>query len=367
MGAHTPLQDLIALAHEPSSARRRELLRRMTDLFLAEPSEHSHSEAFAFDGVFCTLADEVEVDVRAELAARFANIPNAPAALAARLARDCIEVAVPILSNANLLTVGDLLDVARTKGQAHLRVVSARPGLPEAVSEVIVERGDDETLSVLVRNDTAALSRRASEAVVERAGVNPALQAAAVERASLPLDLLNEMYLLVEEHLRERIRTRNADADPATLDAAMKLARTRMTARGASQTPGEMAEAEVEVARLAKRGRLNAPTLLDFLRSGQKSRFMAGLAHMAEVDCGTVRLVVERKDFDALAVVCKGADIDKSMFLTFAVINYGGRDAMSKAAEFGRLYAALTRDTAQRTLRFWRIRCEAGEAAAEAA
>ena len=123
-------------------------------------------------------------------------------------------------------------------------------------------------------------------------------------------------------------------------------------------------EAEADVARLAQRGRLNPTTLLGFLRSGQKSRFIAGLARLADVGSDTVRLVVERSDFDALAVVCKAADIDKSMFLTFAVINYGGRDAMNKAAGFGRLYAELSCDTAQRTLRFWRIRCEAGEAIA---
>ena len=364
MDPGAPLRELIALAQEPSSSRRRELLRRVTDLFLGEADDRSSSEAVAFDGVFCTLADAVEVDVRADLAARFAHVPHAPAALAAKLARDCIEVALPILSNANLLSEDDLLDVARTRGQAHLRVVSARPRLPEAVSDVIVERGDDETLTVLIRNEGAALSRRASEVVVERASVNPALQAATVGRTSLPLDLLNDMYLLVEERLRERIRARNAAADPAALDAALKLARARLIARGASADPEESAEAEAEVASLARRGRLTPPTLLGFLRSGQKSRFVAGLARLADVGSDTVRLVVERNDFDALAVVCKAADIDKTMFLTFAVINYGGRDAMTKAAGFSRLYAELPRDTAQRTLRFWRIRCEAGEAVA---
>jgi hypothetical protein len=49
------------------------------------------------------------------------------------------------------------------------------------------------------------------------------------------------------------------------------------------------------------------------------------------------------------------------MFLTFAVLTYGGRDAMNRAAAYGKLYMDLPRDLAQRTLRFWRIRCEAGE------
>ncbi len=361
MDARSPLQDLIALAHEPSSARRRELLRRVTDLFLAAPMR-SPAEAKAFDGVFCSLAEDMETSIRVDLAGRFAHAPTAPAALAARLARDCLEVALPILSNANLLDESDLLDVVRTQGQAHLRVVSARPDLTEAVSDVIVERGDDETLGVLIRNDRAALSRWASETVVERAAANPSLQAAAVERASLPLDLINDMFFMVEARLRERILARNAGADPKVVEAALAVARTRLAAR-ADTPPQDLAEAEAEIEKLASRRRLTPPTLLGFLRSSQRTHFTVGLAYMAEIDPSTVRTIMEKCDLDALAVVCKAAEMDKAMFLTFAVLTCGGRDAMSKAAVYGKLYNELPLDTALRTLRFWRIRIE-GEAVA---
>ena len=359
MDARSPLQDLVALAQEPSSSRRRELLRRVTDLFFGATAL-SPREAQAFDGVFCTLAEDMEMDIRAELAERFAGAGLAPAGLAARLARDCIEVARPILSNPNLLSEAELVALARTQGQPHLRAVSARPGLTEAVSDVIVERGDDETLGVLVRNDAAALSRWASETVVERASANPALQAAVVGRRSLPLDLLNEMYFVVEGRLREHILARNASADPQAVEAALALARTRLAAR-TDAAPADLAEAQAEVEKLASRRRLTAPTLLGFLRSSQRTHFTVGLARLAEVDAGTVRTVMDRCDLDALAVVCKAAELDKSMFLTFAVLTCGGRDAMSRAAAYGTLYTELPLDAAQRTLRFWRIRRESGE------
>ena len=62
----------------------------------------------------------------------------------------------------------DLLGVVRRHGQDHLRAVSARPSVSKAVADVIVERGDDETLGTLLRNDGAQLSRKSSEAAVER-------------------------------------------------------------------------------------------------------------------------------------------------------------------------------------------------------
>ncbi len=272
-------------------------------------------------------------------------------------------MALPILTNANLLSEADLIDIARTQGQPHLRAVSARSGLTEAVSDVIVERGDDETLGVLVRNDRAVLSRWANETVVERAAANPALQAAVVKRSSLPLDLLNEMYFVVEGRLREHILARNASADPQLVEAALASARSRLAER-TDTAPEDLAEAVAEIEKLASRRRLTPPTLLGFLRSSQRTHFTVGLARLAEVDASTVRTIMDRCDLDALAVVCKAAELDKSMFLTFAVLTCGGRDAMSRAAVYGKLYSELPRDTALRTLRFWRIRCETGVAMA---
>ena len=45
------LHDLIELANEPSSARRRELLRGVTDLFFAGDGAHGGSELALFDDV----------------------------------------------------------------------------------------------------------------------------------------------------------------------------------------------------------------------------------------------------------------------------------------------------------------------------
>ena len=361
-GGASPLKDLIALAQEPSSARRRELLRRVTDQFLADPPTSDSGAMAGFDGVMGLLAADMPLDARAELSARFASAAVAPDRLAAALARDCIEVALPILTNAHLLDEADLLDIARSQGQAHLRAVSSRPGLSEAVSDVVVQRGDDVTLGVLIRNDSAQLSRHASETVVDRAAQNPALHAAVVERRSLPLDLLNEMFFVVERELRGRILAKNASADPAAVDAALAAARQRMQARLSLDMEG-LAEAEADVAKAVERHRMNAASLIAYMRSGKRAHFVAGLARLCEVETATVQRVVQRRDVELLAVLCRAIDIERAMFLTFAVMVLDSRDAMQQAPALGRMYADVPQDVAQRTLRFWRVRCE-GEALA---
>ncbi len=155
----TKLDELIALAQEPSSERRRELLREVTDLFFSASGPHGPDELVLFDDVLSALADEMEQEVRVELSERISGSAQGPVRLVARLARDeAIAVAAPALASPSL-SEGDLLEVARTQGQDHLRIISGRADLTESVSDVVVDRADDETLGVLLRNPEAPLSR----------------------------------------------------------------------------------------------------------------------------------------------------------------------------------------------------------------
>ena len=349
------LPELIALAQEPSSEKRRALLRELTDHFFGVP-ETSETERALYGDVLNRLASDMETAVRAELAARFADSPRAPASLIRRLSQDEAEVAAPVLRASPLLTDEDLLNVVRTRGQEHLRAVSERASVSEAVTDVIVERGDDQTLGALLGNGGAALSRKGAEAAVERAKANPDLHAATVDRRDLPPDLLNEMYFVVEARLRQKILEQNARMDPALLEAALSAGRDRVAAVDGA-LPDDYASASAYVEELRAAGQLTPQMLARFLRSNSRTAFLIALSQLADVDFHTARQIVERQDLDALAVVCRAADLDRALFLTYAVVllNSDG-DAMGKAHLYARMYAELTREAALRTLRFWRAR-----------
>ena len=356
------LAELIALSAQPSSERRRTLLREVTDLFMASDAAAQIQGSQAFDAVLEALSVDMEAEVRAELAARLAPVPTAPVATLRRLANDNIEVAAPVLRQSTALSQDDLLHVVRANGQAHLQLVSQRTDLSEGVADAIVERGDDATLDVLLRNAGAPLSRRSAEAAVDRAQANPALHEAVIARETLPPDLLNEMYFVVETRLRQKIAARNAALDPAALEAAFAAGRTRVASRDGA-LPVDYAEALAHVKAILAQGRTLGSILPTYLRAGERTRFLAALSELAQVEFGTVSRVVERRELDALAILCKAADLDRALFLTLAVlIDEPGR-GMAKAEEYGRLYADLSKDTALRTLRFWRMRRESDLAA----
>jgi len=354
--ADSRLPELIALAQEESSEKRRALLRELTDHFFGTPAR-SPAEDGLYGAVLSKLADDMETAVRAELSARFGAAPDAPSQLIRRLAQDeAADVAAPVLRDSPVLTEEDLLGVVRARGQDHLRAVSERASVSERVSDVIVERGDDETLGTLLRNDGAQLSRQATEAAVERAKANPALHEATVSRKALPADLLNEMYFVVEARLRQQILEQNARMDPALLESALAAGRAKV-ATDDGALPPDYAEQLAYVQEMQAAGQLTPQMLARFLRSGSRTCFLIALAQLSDIDFHTARDIVERKELDALAVVCRSADLDRALFLTYAVVLMGNEvDAMGKAHSYARMYADLTKDAAQRTLRFWRLR-----------
>ena len=363
--AASKLYDLIELAKEPSSERRRELLREVTDLFLAQsPGRLDPNQMALFDDVMGRISNDMEEAVRAELSLKLAPSTFAPAGLAHSLASDSIAVAEPMLRHSRALSEADLVALVQTKGQDHLRAISQRPEVPASVSDAIVQRGDDATLNVLLRNSGAELSREASEAAVDRAHANPELHEAVVERQSLPPDLLNEMYFIVEARLRETIMERNAELDPNELEAALETGRKRLAARDGAM-PADYQQVEAEVRAMAKRGELTPTVLTSFLRQGQKTRFMMALSELADIDFPTARRVLEGRLVDPLAIVCKAAGFDRALFLTFVVLMLDREaDAMGRAQEYGDLYSKLTPESASRAIRFWRLRRQSGDLAA---
>ncbi len=359
------LHDLIELAKEPSSERRRELLREVTDLFLVQSPTHLDSTQMAlFDDVMSRITTEMEEVVRAELSQKLAPSPFAPPRVLRELAADSFDVAAPILRASTALTEADLVELARTKGQDHLRAISQRAAVPAAVSDAIVERGDDTTLNVLLRNDGAELSREASEAAVDRAQANPALHEAVVERKALPADLLNEMYFMVEARLRETIMARNAELDPQELQAALEAGRNRLATRDGA-VPADYQAAEADVEAMALRGDLTPTALTGLLRRGEKTKFMLALSKLSDIDFFTARRILEGKSVDPLAIVCKAAGFERALFLTFVVLMLDrDANALGRAQEYGELYARLTKEAALRAIRFWRLRRQTGDLAA---
>ena len=148
-----------ALLHG-SAQKHGEMLRQITTLFLAGSDSFNEDHIRLFDDVFGRLIEEIESRGEAELSTGSLRSKNAPIEIMRRLAKDDdITVAGPVLAQSPRLDEKDLVDIASTKGQAHLLAISGRERSKPDVADVLVLRGDRKVVRNVADNPRRQIFR----------------------------------------------------------------------------------------------------------------------------------------------------------------------------------------------------------------
>ena len=359
MTSTTPRFALLAdLAKETTSEGRRELLRKVTEA-LDPKSGLADEEVVEFDGLLAAIASDYSTQIRAQIARLVASSLSPFSHTAHRFALDDIEVARPILEHYEGLSEETLLKVVDQKSQDHMMAVTRRRRISEAVSQALVERGDDAVVTSLLTNVKAEIGTAAYDLVARRAETSPMLQAPLVRRAGVPLELLNGLYLKVETELRREIVGKFESVALDELEAAFQRTRTQVSKRYTQPDDFESSKRRIDA--MARKGALVPPTLVTLMREGPASRtaFKLAFARLADVDYELIERVVETPDLDTAALLCRGSQFDRALFMALAVGLDRSERALGGADEFGKLYESVPVQAAQRALRFWKARAAA--------
>ena len=176
----------------------------------------------------------------------------------------------------------------------------------------------------------------------------------------MPADQLNDLYVKVENSLRQEILKKFSHLSESELDEAFRRSRDRLSKRYTT-VPEDMRAAMQRIDILSRRGELVPPVLVGLLREGQRGRaaFVAAFARLADVEFDHVQRAVDGHDLDTIALLCRGSNFERALFVTLA-INLDGKDrGLTAADEFRALYEAVPVLAAQRALRFWKVRAAA--------
>lgn len=345
------LEDAIARG---SRGRRAETLRRITALFLGGASRFGTAHLELFDNVFELLIDEIENAARAELARRLAPIDNAPTRLISTLAHDDdIAVAGPVLTLAPRLRDADLVDLANTKSQAHLQAISTRRTLVEAVTDVLVRRGDRDVARSVAANGGARISENGFLRLVERAGNDGVLAEQVGLRPDIPPPMLGALLQQATTVVRQRLL---ASASPE-----QKTMVHRALARAARQVgmrlgPRDYRAAQRVVLGMHRIGRMSETVLAGFANGGKYEETVVGLAALSKVPIDVADRLMAGERVDPVLILCKSAGMDwltvRSIMTAQAQGKTPSRQNLDTAfATYGRLSAA----TALRVVRFWQV------------
>jgi uncharacterized protein (DUF2336 family) len=172
------------------------------------------------------------------LARRLARKQDAPPKLIRSLAfDDAIEVAGPVLVHSPQLSDADLVENAATKSQAHLMAIAERLKLSEAVTDVLVERGDRRVVNKVVRNRGARFSLAGYGKLTVRAKRDSRLMFTLGRRSDLPRVCFLKLLEAASASARARLEAENPEAAEAVRDSVDDVATVMQhEARAASES-----------------------------------------------------------------------------------------------------------------------------------
>src|SRR5580700_524096 len=258
------IADLESALKDDSLESRTKTLRRVTDLFLNDSDRLNDDQIKLFDDVLCLLTRRIERRALVELSKRLAPVDNSPLEVIRRLAWDeSIEVAEPVLAQSRRLPTSDLIEIAATRGQAHLLAISGRYLLEESVTDVLLSRGDEEVVFKLATNPGARFSQTGYGILVDDADGDDRLTETVALRFDIPQRLLRELLERATEAVRSRIL---ALAPPETrADIQRVVADIAKSVGNAAVTPRDFSDAERVIAAMEASGKLDENALLDFV------------------------------------------------------------------------------------------------------
>jgi uncharacterized protein (DUF2336 family) len=301
----------LALIHELDSSisnssdeRRSAMLRHLTDLFLVGSDQYSDNEIDLIDDVFVRLVATIEHSSRALLAIRLGPVSCAPPKILRLLAcDDAIEVASPVLTQAERLDTETLIECAQTKNQEHLLAISRRKMLPEALTDVLVERGDQQVVLSTAKNGGAKFSGKGFGIMVKRSYGDDQLAACVGARPDLPPQLFQQLLEAASETVRAKLVAERTHAK-SDVDSVVDDVTNRLRTEAATQ-PLSYAGAQVLIESMHQAGLLTAAKVEEFASTGRFEEIVAALSIMSDVPTAVIERNMRDPHAQSLLVLAK--------------------------------------------------------------
>ncbi|HEY6024595.1 MAG TPA: DUF2336 domain-containing protein [Pseudolabrys sp.] len=335
-----------------SREKRVETLRRITDLFLTQNEQLNEEQIQVFDQVLGHLLTRMESNALIELSERLAPINNAPIKVVHTLAEDDeIAIAGPVLSLSDRLTTPDLIEIAVAKGQPHLLAISKRSSLSELLTDVLIERGDQEVISKLVENSGARFSEHAFAALVDKPGADETL----LEKLGLRLDIPFNLFVRLLERVSEAVRTRLlALVSEKRSDVKELLANISDDVIERPNVDVDFIAAQSLIEEKQHHGELDEMTLLEFAKKRQYAAAVTALAALCSAPIDMLKKMLNEGRNEQLLVPCKAAGFSWLTLRALLQDDLIGRIASDDELKtFKSDYTKLSQSTAKKLLDFW--------------
>jgi uncharacterized protein (DUF2336 family) len=346
------IDELVHAVDAGGVKERLRILQRVTDLFIAGSRSYSSEQIALFDDVLHQLAADIEVEARARLADRLADVRCAPPRLIRTLAFDnVIEVARPVLIRSEQLTDADLVENARTKSQEHLLAIAQRLKLSEAVTDVLVERGDPRVVRRVARNRGARFSLAGFERLTVRAQRDRRLTLTLGQRSDLPRQYFIKLLENASASVRARLEAANPEAAAAIRETVDEVA-SAMQRESRALSP-KFSTAERDARRRHKAHPVTEANVHAPARSQEFEKAVVSLSRLGRFPVDLVERALLDPREDMILILGKAAGCSWMTTKELLLMQAAGRnmtpDDLERALE---RYKKLSQQTARNIIKF---------------
>jgi uncharacterized protein (DUF2336 family) len=270
--------DVARLLQDPNTDNKAAAISKVASTYGGEGL--SSSEREIAESIFRHMLKDAAVRVRKALAESLKDNPDVPHDVAASLARDVDEVAVPMLNSSEVLTDDDLMEIVRTKGSAAQKAVAGRETVSEGLADALAESDSEDVIATLVGNEGAKISENTFSKVLDKFGDSEAVQTPLVNRDTLPIAVSERLVTLVSEQLRDHIMTHH---EVSAAMASDLLLESREKATVSLLETGQAGGIQALVDQLHANGRLTPTLVLRALVMGDTAFFEVAMAKLVNI------------------------------------------------------------------------------------
>jgi len=344
-----------AIASEGIS-RRAETLRRVTDLFVSSSAQYTDEQIALFDEVMGRLANEIESSARAAFGRRLATIPGAPPGILRTLALDDeIAVAGPVLSQAEQLDDDTLVEGAKTKSQDHLLAIAERKTIAEAVTDVLVQRGNEQVARNTAANPGAKFSELGYSTLVERSAGDGELAMRVWSRPEVPRQHLLKLFADASESVRCELE--GANQSKSALIREMLARASDQVQQQSRECSPEFILARARVRALQEAGKLNESELLAMAKAGQFDDTAIALSIMADLPIGLIERTLIKDWSEQVLILAKSIGLSWDTTKAILLVKAGTKTSSTyEINQCHEQFSKLQPQTARKVMQFYRLR-----------
>jgi hypothetical protein len=310
------LEDLDDAILRGTEASRTRALWHATDLLIQ--GRYSDEEILTFGKVIGRLADEIEVEVRAQLSERLAHFDS-------------------------------------TRGQAHLLAISKRKSIGESVTDVLVARGDQTVVSSVAGNAGARFSGTSLLHMVKRAEGDSILAEQLGLRKDIPRHLFQQLIAKASDDVRKRLEGERPEM-------CEQIGSSVVDVTGSLQSMfGPVSRSHFVAKRLVtaqfREGNLNEDNITGYALAHRLEEVTIGMSLLCALPIDVIERALVDRTREMLLMLTKALDFNWDT--TMALLFLGAKDHRITARElsdlereFGRLNVATSRSV----LSFYRSR-----------